>query len=46
MNRIHDGKEAGVRITDKGKATVEDNDIHSNSLACVCMSKAKALKLR
>jgi parallel beta-helix repeat protein len=30
-NRIYDGKDAGFYIDDKATATLEDNDIHSNT---------------
>jgi parallel beta-helix repeat protein len=34
-NKIHDGKQAGVLITDSGLGTLEDNDITGNTLSGV-----------
>ena len=31
-NRIHDGKQSGVHVYDKGQGTLEDNDIFGNAL--------------
>lgn len=34
-NRIHDGKEGGVFVTDNGAGLIEDNEIFGNAMAAV-----------
>jgi F-box protein 11 len=38
-NRIHDGKEGGVVVYQKGRGTIEDNDIFANGKAGVTVQK-------
>uniref|UniRef100_UPI004057383F right-handed parallel beta-helix repeat-containing protein n=1 Tax=Candidatus Electronema sp. TaxID=2698783 RepID=UPI004057383F len=45
-NRIHDGKQGGVLVSDNGKGTLEDNEIFANAFSGVEIREGGNLTLR